>query len=115
KLLIASGVDIAHEYYLAITTDRSSRRHILIASAEGGVEIAQVAASNPKAILKEPLHPLTGLSPFQAREIAYRLGFQGKQVSQAVSIMTALADIYLEKDCTLAEINPLVLTPPSPA
>jgi succinyl-CoA synthetase beta subunit len=112
KLLIAAGVDIAHEYYLAITTDRSSRRHTLIASAEGGVEIEQVAASNPKAILKEPLHPLTGLAPFQAREIAYRLGLKGKQINQAVAVMTNLARLYLEKDCTLAEINPLVLTPP---
>ncbi|MEZ6241695.1 MAG: succinate--CoA ligase subunit beta [Phycisphaerales bacterium] len=114
KLLIAAGVDIAHEYYLAITTDRASRRHTLIASAEGGVEIEKVAAENPGAIVKAQLHPLLGLAPFQAREVAFRLGFKGKQVGQAVKIMTNLAKLFLEKDCTLAEINPLIVTPPSP-
>ena len=113
KLLIAAGVDIAHEYYLAITTDRATRRHVLIASAEGGVEIEQVAESNPDAIIKTPLHPLLGLQPFQAREVAFKLGFKGKQVGQAVKVMTGLATCFLARDCALAEINPLVLTPPS--
>ncbi len=111
KLLVAAGVEIAHEYYLAITTDRASRRHTLIASAEGGVEIERVAAENPDAIIKAQLHPLLGLQPYQAREIAFRLGFRGKQVSQAVKVMMNLSKLFLAKDCTIAEINPLILTP----
>lgn len=113
KLLVAAGVDIEHEYYVAITTDRATRRHVLIASAEGGVEIEQVAASNPDAIVKVPLHPLMGLQAHQARRVAFELGFKGKQIGQAAKIMMALAKTYLDKDCTLAEINPLVLTPPT--
>ena len=115
KLLMAAGVDIAHEYYLAITTDRATRKNVLIASAEGGVDIEEVAERNPKAILKTPLHPLLGLQPHQARETAFRLGLKGKQVNQAVKTMTALAQCFLAKDCSIAEINPLVLTPPTDA
>lgn len=113
KLLIAAGVEIAHEYYLAITTDRTSRRNVLIASAEGGVEIEQVAASNPDAIIKTPIHPLMGLQGYQARTVAAQLGLTGKQVGQAVKVMLALDKLYRSKDCSLAEINPLILTPPS--
>ncbi len=111
KLLIAAGVDIAKEYYLAITTDRNTRRNILIASAEGGVDIETVAEHNPSAILKCPIHPLLGLQPYQAREVAYALGFKGKQINQAVKIMMALSKLYHDKDCSLAEINPLIVTP----
>ena len=115
KLLVAAGVDIAKEYYLAFTTDRATRKHIMIASAEGGVEIEQTAEANPEAIVKTALHPLAGLQPYQAREVAFRLGFTGKQVSQATKIMLALAELYIAKDCTMAEINPLIVTPPSEA
>ncbi|MBX3322322.1 MAG: ADP-forming succinate--CoA ligase subunit beta [Phycisphaeraceae bacterium] len=114
KLLIAAGVDIAHEYYLAITTDRTTRRNILIASAEGGVDIEHVAATNPGAIIKTPLHPLLGLAPHQARTVAFKLGFKGRQINQAVKIMLSLADLFTAKDCSLAEINPLIVTPPTP-
>jgi succinyl-CoA synthetase beta subunit len=120
KLLIASGVDIAErkgggreEFYLAITTDRTTRRNILIASREGGVEIEQVAHDRPDAIFKEPLHPLLGLQGFQARKVAFALGLTGKQVNQAAAVMQNLAKLFIEKDCTLAEINPLVITAPS--
>jgi succinyl-CoA synthetase beta subunit len=113
KLLIAAGVDIAKEYYLAITTDRATRRNVLIASAEGGVEIEKVAEEHPDAIIKCPIHPLTGLQPYQAREVAYALGFKGKQINQAVKIMLALAKLYTDKDCSIAEINPLIVTPPT--
>ncbi|MBX3390578.1 MAG: ADP-forming succinate--CoA ligase subunit beta [Phycisphaeraceae bacterium] len=101
------------EFYLAITTDRKSRRNILIASREGGVEIEQVAHDRPDAIIKVPLHPLLGLQAFQARDVAFKLGFKGKQIGQAVAVMTNLSRLFIEKDCTLAEINPLVLTPPT--
>ncbi|MBL8745312.1 MAG: ADP-forming succinate--CoA ligase subunit beta [Phycisphaerae bacterium] len=115
KLLIAAGVEIAKEYYVAITTDRATRRNVLIASAEGGVEIEEVAKRNPGAILKTLLHPHLGLQPYQARLMAFRLGFKGAQVNQAAKIMLALARVYVEKDCALAEINPLIVTPPSAA
>lgn len=114
KLLVAAGVDIAKEYYLAITTDRATRRNTLIASSEGGVEIEQVAHDTPGAILKEPIHPLLGLQPHQARRLAFRLGFTGKQIGQAVKIMLALSRVYEARDCTLAEINPLIVTPTTP-
>jgi succinyl-CoA synthetase beta subunit len=120
KLLVAAGVDIAdragggkEEFYLAITVDRATRRNMLIASREGGVEIEQVAHDRPDAIIKEPLHPTLGLLSFQARDIAFKLGFKGKQVNQAASVMSSLAKLFVSKDCALAEINPLILTPPS--
>ncbi|MBL8765380.1 MAG: ADP-forming succinate--CoA ligase subunit beta [Phycisphaerae bacterium] len=113
KLLVAAGVEIAKEFYLAITTDRATRRNVLIASREGGVEIEKIAHERPDAILKEPLHPLMGLQEHQARRVAFDLGFAGKQVGQAVRVMLSLARLFLAKDCSLAEINPLVLTPPT--
>lgn len=113
RLLMAAGVEIAHEYYLAITTDRETRRNVLIASAEGGVEIERVAERNPGAILKEPIHPLTGLAGHQARRLAYALGFKGEAAKQATGVMLALDRLFRAKDCSLAEINPLVLTPPT--
>ena len=113
KLLIAAGVDIEKEYYLAVTTDRAKRTDVLIASSEGGVEIETVARENPDAIVKEWLDPLIGLQPFQARRMAFRLGFKGKQIGQAAKIMLALAGLYRRKDASLAEINPLIVTPAS--
>ncbi len=110
KLLVAAGVDIEKEFYLAITTDRASRRNVLIASSEGGVEIEEVAHKNPDAIKKVLIHPVAGLQPHQARTLAFDLGFTGKQVNQAASIMLKLASLYTQKDCALAEINPLVVT-----
>jgi len=115
KLLIAAGVDIDKEFYLAITTDRNTRRNTLIASAEGGVEIEKVAEETPDAIIKTPIHPLVGLQAYQARDVAFALGFKGKQVGQAVKIMLALSKLYHDKDCSLAEINPLITTPANDA
>ncbi len=119
KILVAQAADIAprkgggtEEFYLAITTDRTTRRNILIASREGGVEIETVAHDRPDAIIKTPLHPLLGLQTFAARNAAYALGFRGKQIPQAVAVMMNLAKLFIEKDCSLAEINPLILTPP---
>ncbi len=111
RLLVAAAVDIAKEYYRALTVDRASNTNTMIASAEGGVEIEAVAARNPNAIKKVRLHPLLGLQPFQARDLAFDLGFKGKQVNQAVHVMTRLAKVFLDTDASLAEINPLVVTP----
>ncbi len=113
KLLVASGVDIDKEFYLAVTLDRASGRPVMIASAEGGVEIEEVAESRPEAILREPLDPIAGLQPYQARNLAFALGFEGKQIGQAVKIMGQLAELFVQRDGSLAEINPLIVTPPT--
>jgi succinyl-CoA synthetase beta subunit len=112
RLLVAAAVDIAREFYLGITVDRARATNVMIACAEGGVEIEAVAARDPRAIHRQELHPFMGLQPHQARTTAYRLGFGGGQVGQATDIMLALARLYIQTDASLAEINPLVLTPP---
>ena len=109
-LIVAPGVEIAKEYYLGITVDRGRGTSTLIASAEGGVEIEEVAKRSPEKVLKEPLHPLLGLQPFQARELAYKLGFKDKLAGEVAKLMTNLAKAFLKYDASLAEINPLVVT-----
>jgi len=113
RLLLAAGVEIEKEYYLAITVDRTNNTSTMIASAEGGVEIEAVAEKTPDAIYKMPMHPLLGLEPYQARELAFKLGFVGKQVGQAVNIMLRLSKLFISSDASLAEINPLIVTPPT--
>ncbi len=112
KLLIAAAVDIAKEYYLSVTTDRAAGRPVLIASSEGGVEIEKVAEENPDAIIRHHLHPLLPIQPFEARMIAYKLGFKGDHVKQAVKIITCVADMFRKLDADLVEINPMVVTKP---
>jgi succinyl-CoA synthetase beta subunit len=111
KVLVQEAADIAREIYVGIVLDRGLGLPVLMACAEGGVEIEEVAARNPEKILKAAINPDTGLQPFQARRLAFELGFTGKQVGQAEKIMIALARVFLDKDCSLAEINPLVVTP----
>ena len=109
-LIVAPGVEIAKEFYLGITLDRGRGTATMIASAEGGVEIEEVAKKAPEKVLKSPLHPLLGLQSFKALDLAYQLGFTGKQAREAAAIMTGLAKAFLETDASLAEINPLVVT-----
>ncbi len=111
KVLIADGVDIESEFYLAITTDRASGANTLIASSEGGVEIETVAHETPDAIKTVRIDPLSGLQPYQARELAFDVGFTGKQVGQATNIMLRMAKLVEDTDASLAEINPLIITP----
>jgi succinyl-CoA synthetase beta subunit len=111
KVLVQDAADIAREIYVGIVLDRGIGLPVLMACAEGGVEIEEVAARSPEKILKVPFNPDTGLQPFQARRLAFELGFTGEQIGQAEKIMTALARVFLDKDCGLAEINPLVVTP----
>src|SRR5690348_8561563 len=92
-LIVAPGVDIAKEYYLGITVDRGRNTATMIASAEGGVEIEEVAKKSPEKVLKEPLHPVLGLQPFQARELAYKLGFKDKMAGEAAKLMSNLAKV----------------------
>ncbi len=113
KLLVASGVEIAKEYYLAMTVDRLSGSPVLIASAEGGMDIEEVAHSNPDAIIREVISPITGIAAYQARKVAYRMGFTGQQVRMAGKIMHQLSDLFLASDGSLVEINPLVVTKPT--
>jgi succinyl-CoA synthetase beta subunit len=109
-LIVAPGVEIAKEYYLGITLDRGRGTATLIASAEGGVEIEEVAKKSPEKVLKVPLHPLIGIQGFQARELAYKLGFTDKLASEAAKLVTNLAKAFIKTDASLAEINPLVVT-----
>jgi succinyl-CoA synthetase beta subunit len=109
-LIVAPGVDIAKEYYLGITLDRGRGTATLIASAEGGVEIEEVAKKSPEKVLEVPLHPLIGLQGFQARELAYKLGFTDKMANEAAKMITNLAKAFIKTDASLAEINPLVVT-----
>ncbi len=111
KVLVQDAADIAREVYLGMVIDRAIGLPVLMACAEGGVEIEEVAARNPEKILKAAVNPNTGLQPFQARRLAYALEFTAEQAPKAEAIMTALARVFLDKDCSLAEINPLVVTP----
>src|SRR5215831_17385013 len=111
KVLVQEAADIAREVYVGMVIDRAIGLPVLMACAEGGVEIEEVAARNPEKILKAVVDPETGLQPFQARRLAYALGFTAEQAPKAEAIMTALVRVFLDKDCSLAEINPLVVTP----
>ncbi|MEM0914747.1 MAG: ADP-forming succinate--CoA ligase subunit beta, partial [Planctomycetota bacterium] len=113
KLLVAAGVDIAKEYYIAITVDRSIGMPVLMASAEGGMDIEEIAETNPEAIIRQPVSSVAGLRAYEARKLAYFLGFHGGQVRQASKIITQLVELFLERDCSIAEINPLIVTPPT--
>src|SRR4051794_6920937 len=109
-LLVAPGVDIDKEFYVGITVDRGRNTVTMIASAEGGVEIEEVAKRSPEKVIKEPMHPLLGLQPYQARELAYKLGFKDKMAGEAAKIMLNLSKAFMKTDASLAEINPLVIT-----
>jgi succinyl-CoA synthetase beta subunit len=109
-LVVEAQSKIAREVYVGIVLDRAIGLPVLMACAEGGVEIEEVAAQHPEKILKSVVDPDVGLQPFQARRVAYDLGFKGDEVGQAEKVLTALARVFLDKDCSLAEINPLVVT-----
>ena len=113
KLMVAAGVDIVKEYYVGMAVDRATSAPVLIASSEGGVDIEEVAKNNPDSILREPVDTAMGLQGYQARKVAFALGFTGKQVGQAASIMMKIAKMFIETDASLAEINPLIVTPAS--
>ncbi len=110
KVFVAEGLDLAREFYVGIALDRRLGVPVLMASAEGGVEIETIAAERPEALLKQPIHPALGLQPYQARRAAFFLGLRGDAMKKAVAFLTGLSQAYLELDASLAEINPLVLT-----
>jgi succinyl-CoA synthetase beta subunit len=108
-LVVEAGPKISREVYVGMVLDRAVGLPVLMACAEGGVEIEEVAATHPEKILKVPVDPDAGLLPFQARRLAYELGFTPEQAPKAEAIMKALARVFLDKDCSLAEVNPLVV------
>lgn len=110
RVLIEQGLRIKDEYYLGIIIDRGAKRPLFMASSEGGMEIEEVARTNPRAILREHVDPAMGLRPFQARKIAFGLGLDSSLVSKAARFMMALYQAFESSDASLAEINPLVVT-----
>lgn len=109
RILVEPCTDIAEELYLGGVVDRATRRIVIMASTEGGVEIEKVAHETPEKILKAEIDPLTGPQPYQAREIAFNLGLNGVQVRQFIKIFMGLAQIFIDKDVALCEVNPLVI------
>ena len=110
KIFVEEAASIDRELYLGAVVDRASRRVVVMASTEGGVEIEQVAAETPQKILRAAIDPATGAQPFQGRAMAFSLGLAGKQVSQFATIFVNLVRLFEDLDCSLVEINPLVVT-----
>ncbi len=110
QILVESCTDIDQELYLGAVVDRSTRRIIFMASTEGGVEIEKVAEETPEKILKAIIDPMTGAQPYQARDIAFKMGLNPEQVKQFTKIFLGLAKLVIEKDLALLEVNPLVIT-----
>jgi succinyl-CoA synthetase beta subunit len=110
RLLIEQGCDIKKEYYLGVVVDRSTGRVVMMGSEEGGTEIEEVAAKSPEKIIKEVIDPAVGLMPFQARKLAYGIRIPNELVNKAVDFMIGLYNAFVDNDCSIAEINPLVVT-----
>ena len=110
QVLVAQSVDIEKEYYLAILMDRETRSPVIVASTEGGVNIEEVAESTPEKILNESVHPLLGLQPYQVRKLSASLGFDGAQGKAFGKLLGALYKLFMSCDCSMVEINPLVVT-----
>jgi succinyl-CoA synthetase beta subunit len=111
KLLVTKGVDIDREFYLGVTLDREKSMNAIMVSTEGGVDIETVAEESPEKIQKVWVDPSIGLRPFQTRQLAFAMGLEGDAFKQATSLIEGLYQAFEETDSTLAEINPLVLTP----
>ena len=109
KVLVAESADIAREIYFAVLLDRATAAPLIVASTEGGVEIEAVAAKSPEKIIREPIHPLAGLQPYQARKLAKQLGFESSQVKSASKLFEGLYRTFIAFDCSMIEVNPLVV------
>ena len=110
KIMVAEALDIAKEYYLAITLDRSKGQDVIMASTEGGVEIEEVAEKTPEKIIKVWVDPTIGLQAYQARQLAFGLGLEKDIIKQAIPLFMNLYKCYTETDASIAEINPLIIT-----
>ena len=109
-LIVQADAEPAQEFYVAMVFDRAVGHPVLMASAAGGMDIEEVAHTHPEKILRVPVSPENGLQPFQARRLAYELGFTGDQVGKAEKVMLALSKVFLETDASIAEVNPLAVT-----
>ena len=109
-LLIQDGVDITKEYYLSCLVDRSKKRVVLIGSSEGGMDIEEVAAKTPEKILTLTVDPVAGIQPYQARDLGFRMGMGKKEVDQLVKVLSGVYNLFTQKDCSMVEINPLIVT-----
>ena len=110
QILIEEACEIENELYLGVVVDRALQQVVIMASTEGGMEIEKVAEATPEKILKAAIHPMTGLQPFQARDLAFGLGLQGDQIKQFSKLLSGLAKLFITNDLSLVEINPLVIT-----
>jgi succinyl-CoA synthetase beta subunit len=110
KVLIAASVEIEREIYFAVLLDRETAAPLIVASTEGGVEIEMVAEKSPEKIMREPIDLLAGLQPFQTRKLAKQLGFESGQLKPASQLFSALYRTFIESDCSMVEVNPLVVT-----
>ncbi|WMM16643.1 ADP-forming succinate--CoA ligase subunit beta [Staphylococcus saprophyticus] len=110
RLYIEEGCDIQKEYYVGFVIDRATDRVTLMASEEGGTEIEEVAAKTPEKIFKETIDPVVGLAPYQARRIAFNINIPKESINKAVKFLVSLYNVFIEKDCSIVEINPLVTT-----
>lgn len=109
-ILIEEGCDIDHEYYVGIVLDRDTSKITMMASSEGGVEIEKVAAETPEKIIKVAIDPAVGFTAFAGRKLGYGIGLEGDTLKKATKFFKGLYDLYISKDCSIAEINPLVTT-----
>lgn len=110
RLYIEEGCDIQKEYYVGFVIDRATDRVTLMASEEGGTEIEKVAAETPEKIFKETIDPVVGLAPYQARRIAFNINIPKESINKAAKFLVSLYNVFIEKDCSIVEINPLVTT-----
>src|SRR5437899_8781771 len=110
KVLVAESADIACEIYFAVLLDRATATPLIVASTEGGVEIEAVASKSPEKIIREPINPLAGLQPYQARKLASQLGFESSQLKNASKLFDGLYRTFIAYDCSMVEVNPLVVT-----
>jgi len=110
KVLVAESADITREIYFAVLLDRATAAPLIVASTEGGVEIEAVAAKSPEKIIREPIDPLGGLQPYQARKLAKQLGFDSSQLKNASKLFEGLYRTFIAFDCSMVEVNPLVVT-----
>jgi succinyl-CoA synthetase beta subunit len=110
KVLVAESADISREIYFAVLLDRATAAPLIVASTEGGVEIEAVAAKSPEKIIREPIDPLAGLQPCQARKLASQLGFESSQLKNGSKLFEGLYRTFIAYDCSMVEVNPLVVT-----
>jgi len=111
KVMVAESVDIEKEYYLAVLMDRENQSPVIVASTEGGVNIEEVAEKTPDKIFREKVHPLLGLQPYEIRKLSSKLGFSGDTAKQFGRLLKGVFRLFMECDCSMVEINPLVTTP----